>query len=183
MPLLIGAGETKTIQLQAEGYHKRPRHYAGGKFIDCTGAGCALCAAGVRVSDSYAMPISIGGVADEWIFPLGVSQQLDALTQQGNRLLGLVVKVSRTGSGVNTRYQVALLAQPQPVVSPTPAPPTGAVAPAIAPASATGLWYDGQSLTTADRWAALAYRVLARKDFLSILASEVQAMKDEGLWK
>lgn len=183
MPLIISDGEAKTFQLQAEGYHKRPRHWAGGKFIDCTGASCALCLAGVRQTESWAIPISIGGIAEEWIFPQGVAQQLDTFTQQGHKLLGLVVKVSRTGTGTNTRYQVTIPGGGAPFVTPTPQAPPGQVAPAIAQAQARVVLPDGQSIQTADQWARLMIRLINRKDFLDVVASEVQAMKDEGLWR
>ena len=183
MPLVINAGETKTIQLQAEGYHKRPRHYAGGKFIDCIGAGCQLCAAGVKVAESYALPVTIGGIADEWIFPLGVCQQLDALIQQGYRLLLLTVKVSRTGTGANTRYQVVVAAPAQPALGPQPTPSPGAVASAIAPVQPSVAGVHSDSVTVADRWARLTQRLLYCKDFLELVAKEVQAMKDDGAWR
>jgi len=183
MPLTIGLGETKTIQLQAESYRPRVRHYAGGQFLDCTGAGCALCAAGVRQNQGYALPISIGGVAEEWIFPLGVSQQLDAFTQQGYKLLGLIVKVSRTGSGTQTRYQVFLAEGQQPTSPPVAvAQPVARAQPAYQVGTALKVLDEISRLRASD-WAKVLERCLLRADFLDIIASEFQVMKDEGLWR
>ncbi len=182
MPLVISAGETKTFQIQADSYKKRPRHYAGGKFIDCAGVGCQLCAAGVKATGSYALPILIGGVADEWIFPLGVSQQLDTFTQQGYKLLGLVVKVTRTGTGTQTRYQVALATSVQPVAPSQPGLLPGAAAAAVTPAVSPSYFSSTEAKSAADKWARLTQRLLMRRDFLDVVVDEVQRMKNEGAW-
>jgi len=161
MPLTLNPGEVKTFQLQADSYKAYPRHWVGREYKPCSGPGCALCQAGVAVRTDYMMPVAIGGVSDSWVFSSGIAQQLDALTQKGYKLMGLMIKVSRAGSGRDTRYTVEMVASP---------------APPVVVASAS-------SQLSASSWAALMSRLLARKDFLDIVAGEIQAMKDEGLWQ
>ena len=182
MPLTFNAGETKTFQLQAESYKAYPRHWVGREFKVCSGPGCALCAAGVTVRQDYMIPIAIAGVADSWAFGNSIAQQLDSFTQQGYKLLGLMIKVTRTGSGRDTRYQVSLVEAPAPVPGFTT---VGQVLQQVAgaqPLTQVTVVIDPQSVTTANRWVELGYNLLAKKEFIEMVAKEVQRLKDEGLW-
>jgi len=182
MPLTFNTGETKTFQLQAEKYQAYPRHWVGREYKPCSGAGCALCAAGVVARQDYMIPIAIAGVSDSYVFSSGVAQQLDSFTQQGYKLLGLMVKVTRTGAGRDTKYQVALAGVPAPVAGfTTPAEVLGAKPPAQ-PTPVLSVVVDAQSFKTADRWAELMQRLLYSKELLDLVAKTVQLMKDEGLW-
>jgi len=182
MPLTFNAGETKTFQLQAESYKAFPRHWVGREYKVCSGAGCALCAAGISVKNDSIIPISIAGVADTWVFGQTVSQQLDLLTQQGYKLLGLVIKVSRTGARQDTRYTVSL------VEAPAPSATVVETKEGLIPIKQTlqdmklTVVIDPQSVTTANRWVELGYNLLAKKEFIEMVAKEVQRLKDEGLW-
>ena len=183
MPLTFNTGETKTFQLQAEKYQAYPRHWVGREYKPCSGPGCALCAAGVAVRQDYMMPIAIAGVSDSYVFSSGVAQQLDGFTQQGYKLLGLMIKVTRTGAGRDTKYQAAMVGAP--VLLPTPVPVlTAAVIPTPgAVPTVTGQVVGEISRLRASDWAKLMSRLLTRRDFLDVIASELQAMKDEGLWQ
>ena len=182
MPLTFNPGETKTFQLQAEGYKAYPRHWVGREYKPCSGAGCALCGAGISAKTDYMIPIAIAGTPDSYIFPPGVAQQLDTLTQQGHKLLGLMVSVTRSVDRQNTRYQVSL---------------AGALAPGatvietkqgLIPIKETlqtirlSVVIDQQSYNTAARWVEMGYNLLAKKEFIELVAKEVQRLKDEGLW-
>jgi hypothetical protein len=129
------------------------------------------------------IPIAIAGVSDSYVFSSGVAQQLDSFTQQGYKLLGLMVKVTRTGAGRDTKYQVAVAGAPTLPPAPTPVSGFTTVGEVLQHAMPPGAFADGQSKTTADHWAKLTQRLLYRKDFLDIVAHEVQVMKDEGLWQ
>jgi len=182
MPLTFNPGETKTFQLQGESYKAYPRHWVGREYKPCSGAGCALCAAGISAKTDYMIPVAIAGVAESYIFPPGVAQQLDSFIQRGIKLLGLMVSVSRSADRQNTRYTVSLAGAPAPVPGFTT---VGQVLQQAAPAQpvlAGGVVIDQQSLTTANRWVELGYNLLAKKEFLEMVAKEVQRLKDEGLW-
>uniref|UniRef100_A0A6M3Y0C8 Uncharacterized protein n=1 Tax=viral metagenome TaxID=1070528 RepID=A0A6M3Y0C8_9ZZZZ len=183
MSLTFNPGEVKTFQIQAESYKAYPRHWVGREYKPCSGAGCALCAAGVTIRNDFMMPIVIGGVSDVFIFSLGIAQQFDALTQQGLMLLGLLVTVSRSPERTNTRYQVALAAPAQPALPPASAPgAVPVVQPIDQPLPVTEVIGEISRLRASD-WAKLMGRLLTRRDFMDIIASEFQAMKDEGLWQ
>ena len=183
MPLTFNTGETKTFQLQAEKYQAYPRHWVGREYKPCSGPGCALCAAGVAVRQDYMIPIAIAGVSDSYVFSSGVAQQLDSFTQQGYKLLGLMIKVTRTGAGRDTKYQVVVAGAPTLPPAPTPTP-TPTQAPVPAPTSGVTPQVIGEiSWLRASDWAKLMSRLLTRQDFLDVIASELQAMKDEGLWQ
>jgi len=62
MTLRFNAGESKTFQIQAEVYEPYQRHWVGREYKPCSGAGCALCAAGVSARTDYRLPVNIGGV-------------------------------------------------------------------------------------------------------------------------
>jgi len=120
MTIRFNEGESKTFQIQAERYEAYPRHWVGREYKPCSGTGCALCAAGVSARTDYKLPITIAGVSEDWIFSKGVAEQLDTLTQQGVKLLGLTVNVTRTGRGKDTRYTVTKVSgEPAPTVLPS----------------------------------------------------------------
>ena len=182
MPLTFNAGETKTFQLQAESYKAYPRHWVGNQYVTCSGAGCNLCAAGVVAKQDYMIPIAIGGVSDSWAFGRTVAQQLDSFTQQGYKLLGLMIKVTRAVVAGRTTYQVSL------VKTPAPSATVVETKEGLIPIKQTlqdmklTVVIDPQSVTTANRWVELGYNLLAKKEFIEMVAKEVQRLKDEGLW-
>lgn len=182
MPLTFNPGETKTFQLQAEGYKAYPRHWVGREYKPCSGPGCALCAAGISAKTDYMIPVAIAGTPDSYIFPPGVAQQLDTLTLQGHKLLGLMVTVSRSADRQNTRYQVLLAEAPASV---TGFATVGQVLSAVVqaqPLTRVSVVIDPQSYNTAARWVEMGYNLLAKKEFIELVAKEVQRLKDEGLW-
>jgi hypothetical protein len=183
MPLTFNPGETKTFQLQAEGYKAFPRHWVGREYKTCTGVGCPLCAAGLAPKQDYIIPISIAGIADTWTFGASVSQQLDILTQQGYKLLGLVIKVSRTGARQDTRYAVSLPESQAPVTTPQPAAGFTTPAQVLAQLAEAKIALDATSIKTANRWVELGYNLLAKKEFMEMVVKEVQRLKDEKLWE
>jgi len=71
------------------------------------------------------------------------------------------VKVTRTGTGRDTRYSVEVVGAAQ--------------APVALP--------SGESIKGADAWAKLMSRLICRKDFLDIVASEIETMTNEGYWQ
>jgi len=182
MPLTFNAGETKTFQLQGESYKAYPRHWVGREYKSCSGPGCALCAAGIAARSDYIIPISIAGVADSWAFGGSVAQQLDSFTQQGYKLLGLMIKVTRAVVAGRTTYQVSL------VEAPAPSATVVKTKEGLIPIKQTLgkiqslVVADPQSVTTANRWVELGYNLLAKKEFIEMVAKEVQRLKDEGLW-
>ena len=183
MPLTFNTGETKTFQLQAESYKAYPRHWVGREYKPCSGPGCALCAAGVAIRSDYMIPIAIAGVSDSYVFSSGVAQQLDGFTQQGYKLLGLMIKVTRTGAGRDTKYQTVLAAPTAPALIPAPGL-TAAVIPIPGAVPTVTAQVIGQiARLRASDWAKLMSRLLNRKDYLDVIASELQAMQDEGLWQ
>jgi len=182
MPLIFNAGETKTFQLQAESYKVYPRHWVGNQYVTCSGAGCNLCAAGVVAKQDYMIPIAIGGVSDSWAFGRTVAQQLDSFTQQGYKLLGLMIKVTRAVAAGRTTYQVSLAGAPAPVAGFTTPAQVLQQAAGAQPQTKVSVVVDEQSKTTANRWVELGYNLLAKKEFIEIVAKEVQRLKDEGLW-
>jgi len=183
MPLTFNPGETKTFQLQAEGYKAYPRHWVGREYKPCSGAGCALCGAGLTVKQDYMIPISIAGTPETYAFPSGVAQQLDAFTQQGYKLLGLMVTVSRSPDRFNTRYQVSLAGGVSPYTPPQPVAGFQTVGQTIESLKTAGLLLDATSIKTANRWVELGYNLLAKKEFIEMVAKEVQRLKDEKLWE
>jgi len=182
MPLTFNAGETKMFQLQAESYKAYPRHWVGREYKSCSGPGCALCAAGIAARSDYIMPISIAGVADSWAFGGSVAQQLDGFTQQGYKLLGLMIKVTRAVVAGRTTYQVSLAGAPAPVSGFTTVGQVLQQAAGAQPLTQVTVVIDPQSVTTANRWVELGYNLLAKKEFMEMVAKEVQRLKDEGLW-
>jgi len=183
MPLTFNPGETKTFQLQAEGYKVYPRHWVGREYKPCSGAGCALCAAGIAARADYMIPIAITGVGDSYIFPSSVAQQLDTLTQQGYKLLGLMVTVNRSADRRNTRYTVSLAGGAAPPAPPQPVAGFETVGQVLAQAQAGVVVVDEISIKTANRWVELGYNLLATKEFIEMVAKEVQRLKDEKLWE
>ena len=182
MPLTFNPGETKTFQLQAEGYKAYPRHWVGREYKPCSGPGCALCGAGLSPRTDHIIPISIAGLPESYIFSSGVAQQLDAFTQQGYKLLGLMITVSRTGERQNTRYQVSLAGAPQPVSGFTTVSQVLQQQAAAAPITKLAVVVDEQSRTIAARWVEMGYNLLAKKEFMEMVAKEVQRLKDKKLW-
>ena len=182
MPLTFNPGETKTFQLQAEGYKAYPRHWVGREYKPCSGPGCALCGAGLTAKTDYMIPIAIAGIPESYIFSTGVAQQLDAFTQQGHKLLGLMVSVTRSGERQNTRYQVSLAGAPAPVTGFTTVGQVLGAVGASQPLTRVSVVIDTQSYNTAARWVEMGYNLLAKKEFMEMVAKEVQRLKDEGLW-
>jgi len=183
MPLTFNPGETKTFQLQAEGYKAYPRHWVGREYKPCSGPGCVLCGAGIEARQDYMIPISIAGVGDSYIFPSGVAQQLDTLTQQGYKLLGLMVSVSRSVDRNNTRYTVSLAGGVTPYTPPQPVAGFQTVGQVLQQTVLAGITVDATSIKTANRWVELGYNLLAKKEFVEMVAKEVQRLKDEKLWE
>jgi ABC-type phosphate transport system auxiliary subunit len=93
-----------------------------------------------------------------------------------------VIKVSRTGARQDTRYTVSLVEAPAPVPGFTT---VGQVLQQAAPTqrlTQVAVVVDEQSKATANRWVELGYNLLAKKEFIEMVAKEVQRLKDEGLW-
>jgi len=183
MPLRFNPGETKTFQLQAEGYKPYPRHWVGREYKPCSGAGCALCGAGLSPKVDYMIPIAIAGIPESYIFSAGVAQQLDALTQQGQKLLGLMVSVSRSPDRQNTRYQVTLAGASSPATQSQPVAGFQTAGQVLTKLAEGEVRLDQQSVITANRWVELGYNLLAKKEFMQMVAKEVQRLKDEKLWE
>ena len=128
------------------------------------------------------MPIAIAGISDSWAFGSSIAQQLDSFTQQGHKLPGLMIKVARTVVAGRTTYQVEVAGGAPPAVSSAPASLPGALTPPVVSTAQPVVYSDGESIKQADELAKFIQRLLYRQDFLKLLASEFQAMKDEGLW-
>jgi hypothetical protein len=183
MPLTFNPGEIKTFQLQAEGYKAYPRHWVGREYKPCSGPGCALCGAGLSPRTDYIIPIAIAGLPESWVFGQTVSQQLDLLTQQGYKLLGLMITVARTGSRQDTRYTVSLAGGAAPPAPPQPVAGFQTAGQVLQQIVLAGITVDATSIKTANRWVELGYNLLAKKEFLEMVAKEVQRLKDEKLWE
>lgn len=120
------SGESKEFQIASVSATRQVRHWIGNSSQDCTGHGCALCAAGARQQIRWTVDCLLGGAPVLWEMSNQVFTMLEDVAEATGTLLGLNVKVIRSGTGRQTRYTIVPLGS-SPVEAPSDFDLTGAI--------------------------------------------------------
>lgn len=78
-------------------------------LFPCVGEGCPACAAGNKPKYKAFLPVLANGETSSpkiYAFGISVERQLETLAEEIGEIQGLVLKIRRSGSGFNTRYNV-----------------------------------------------------------------------------
>ncbi len=119
--LQISPGQSVTLRIVDGVLHERITHWVDRTMKDCTGAGCAFCAAGATPKKKFWLSCQVAGVDTTWEFTGSVLDQLNALLPGADKRAGAVVTVQRIGEGLATRYVVTGAAGAGSVAGPTAA--------------------------------------------------------------
>lgn len=99
-------GETKELVVLNDQPIKHIVHWVEGKGQPCTGRDCGACRIGVRASQRYTVHAWCDGEITRWEMALLTWRDLAALAEMSGQLRGLQLRVRRTGTGRQTRYNL-----------------------------------------------------------------------------
>lgn len=104
MPFLkLETGKEYDLAIVSEDFKSRERHWIAGRAFECEGMGCQYCTANFAKRKEYILDVKHEGTDYAWSFPELVYQ---AIKEGCPTLKGSEITVSKTGKGVDTRYQV-----------------------------------------------------------------------------
>ena len=106
-------GETKELIVLSTEPVVRKIHWTQNHSADCTGATCALCAAGDKPKLRWTVHVEDLNGEHDWDIANQTCSDLETMAEMTGHLVGLVLRVKRTGAGRLTRYTL------MPVQAPT----------------------------------------------------------------
>jgi len=107
MPFLKLESDKKyDLTILSEAMDERERHWIAGKMYECTGPGCKYCVAEFEKRKEWLLTVEYEGEEYRWSFPETVATSIKGSCPV---LKGSKLTVCKTGTGPNTRYQVAVL--------------------------------------------------------------------------
>lgn len=76
-------------------------------LFPCIGDGCPACAAGHKPKYKAFLPVvTPAGESKIFAFSISIERQIESIAEEVGSLVGVVLKVKRTGSGLRTKYTV-----------------------------------------------------------------------------
>ncbi len=112
------AGESKDLVILSEKGTENYTHWVAGKAANCMGEGCPLCIEGHRRSIRWTVQVRCEGEELPWEMSNTAFFGVEDVAQMIGSLEGLRLRVTRHGSGLDTRYAVL------PLMGIVPAPDT-----------------------------------------------------------
>lgn len=106
--LTFSPGETKTVRLVDGSVRERRVHWIDRRAHDCVGGDCAFCKAGTSPKTTYPVDTECNGQTAVWEMTGGTYKQFLGLLPDPAHRPGTVLRVTRNGTGPDTRYQVDL---------------------------------------------------------------------------
>jgi len=99
-------GESKDLVILSETGTEEDMHWVEGESKDCTGAGCALCEAGVRRTKRWEILARCQGEEVPWAMSNTTMYGVEDVAEMAGHLKDLRLRVTRHGTGRKTRYSV-----------------------------------------------------------------------------
>lgn len=115
MPYLRVEDGGSVVVLVKDGVvEKKDIHWIGNRSQDCAGDDCGLCKAEIPAQTRYQMAVEKSGQEVVWDMSSTVYDQLTAFGGDLKDLAGELVRVSRKGKGLETRYGITLVMDDKP---------------------------------------------------------------------
>lgn len=113
--LELKVAETKEIQIESDSAVKELKHWIAGRSYQCTAPDCQYCATGFPSRQRYVVDILWHGSPYKWVVSNTLHAALIAACGGPGKLAHHRFKVTRSGSGFQTKYDLVLLGSTQPL--------------------------------------------------------------------
>lgn len=130
-------GETHEIMITSHQAEQMRVHWTGSQYEPCTGPQCPWCRNGNKAKTRWSVDVICQDIELTWEMANLTYQDLQAIAQQFGGIHHLRLRVSRRGTGRNTRYTLIPLGSPTAQPQQAPATPQ-TQAPAAAPTQQQG---------------------------------------------